>query len=400
MVDQNNIQFLKLIQPNILQTIIKNLYNPQFQKNLDKFGQQLQNYLSELSQLKFIFNQNQKQNLMFMRQTQASLSTISYNLQQQAQAQEKLNDLIKKIFLLEHQILDLLSEGQTATTSYRIYYNEGTVIKEFNISAEELYKNGGLTASPNGIKLYLSSIEKLIRNNHGTVETIDLQKWEQLAEIAINKLQNIFDYLRKEYYKVAKEYRKEHLGKERYDRFVRLRTIFEKTHKNYEQDIKNLKARLTVQVAKDSNGNIVNNYVSLKGLMINRGHIGEAYARWEESLAKSNEINLSSLLEESMGNLPWFAGGDVGSIQVKTFLNDKEIKSNWTPQVQIANIASIVNLGNEIYILIISRRQLLQEIPDISKNILQEKANDLDNKVTNAVLNEIDKLVKDSFAFK
>jgi hypothetical protein len=63
--------------------------------------------------------------------------------------------------------------------------------------------------------------------------------------------------------------------------------------------------------------------VIISGL-INRGHLVEAYERLlRHKKSKDGESrSYVSFLAESLGNDPWYIGGDINHVQVKSFLDN------------------------------------------------------------------------------
>jgi hypothetical protein len=98
---------------------------------------------------------------------------------------------------------------------------------------------------------------------------------------------------------------------------------------------------------------------------INRGHIAEAYERYIQDSDPFKEPNIDSdrlmgYLQESLGNDPWYARGDVNvgakRIQVKSYFDNQDR--------QLASLYSIINLATSLSTIV---RQGLEFYLDFAK---------------------------------
>lgn len=283
-------------------------------------------------------------------------------------AEETFQTAIINLYTLEHEIIDFLTSGLSATTTYAIYYDashipgmEGDASGEFfrgEISPEELKEFFNITE--NGtiqLRRSKSLIDKLQKNfqsdNKGTTKKYSTQDiWQKLTMAILGNLQqHLYDWMDK-LKNLNQIAFKEHLGRKRYAPYVTLNQLF--GFKNFEMK-EQYAASTLAQVYKKYMLTWNQDYAgfSLRGLAYNRGHIAEAFERYlvhagSQSLEPTDD-DIIRYLNESVNDLPWFAGGDVGSTQVKALFGD-------IATVQIASANTICSLANELASLFLNPR--------------------------------------------
>lgn len=341
-------EFLKMLKGNVIDTISETLLDPNAQNQILIFKTQLTEKAKQLVFLNHQTNMIKGKNSSYLDNLNMIVgATANYgNNQIEINAQAKQEAIIKEIFLLIHNILDFLSKGQTATKTYAIYYNtddqreKGEFIRR-EVSSKTLYNSSALTVLSSGIVLKRSSLSELF----GKLNTLEQQfgsfsihstsgVYQKLVEEAIKEMITIFDEMDKEIQWLRGEAKKQHLGEDRWKRYMYLRDL-----KNWNEKGQEIYKKYMLK----------SQYGSLRRASFSRGHIGEAYERY----LQHGGTDYGSLFKESLGNLPWYAGGDIDDIQVKTlFTNTSQSGKEYDPQVQIASMQSILGLTYELILLL------------------------------------------------
>lgn len=359
-----HLQFLGVLQDDIIESIKQKMIDPKAQNQIGRFRTALTRKANELRLL------NERNRLIVAKQSQYlsmmndilgpssdyGMVTISQN----AEAQQK--KVIKDLFLLIHKILDYLSDGQTATTEYAIYYNTddqretGTFIRR-EVSAKTLYESDAITVTSSGIMLPRNKLSQLF----GSLKSLESQigkfsvhttsgAYQKLAEQAIEAMAKLFHEMDDALQGYTEEMKKEHLGQEKWNQYL------------YYRNMENWGSRAQATYNRYM---LTSQYGELRRAAYNRGHIGEAYERY----LQTGGTDWGRLFMESTDNLPWYAGGDVGTTQVKTlFTNSVTRRSNESmedfvkrqqyatnPSVQVASMESILGLTNELLLLLNTR---------------------------------------------
>lgn len=309
-------------------------------------------------------------------------------------AEQTFEMAIINLYSLEHEIVDFLTNGLSATTQYAIYYDassipglQGDATGEFfrgEISPQEIKQFFNVTSSGE-IQLRRSKalIDKLQQNfkedNTGTTKKYSTEGvWERLTLAILGNLQQqLYDWM--EQLQVTNSIAlKEHLGRKRYRTYDTLNKLF--GFKNFDERIKYASSTLA-QVYKKYMLLWNQNYsgFNMQSLAYSRGHIGEAFERYlvhagSQTLEPTDE-DIITYLNESVNNLPWFAGGDVGHTQVKTLFGDNS-------QVQIASAYTICELANELANLFLNPKDWIQRAKQRINTELQEGAANSEAKFT------------------
>lgn len=365
-------QFLGDLPDEIIDAIREKMVDPHAQNQIGRFRTALTKKAQELIAL--------NRRTSFIRQKQAEYLDMLNNtltmtgqygnitIEQNALAQQR--KVIQELFHLIHTILDYLSSNQTATTEYAIYYNTddqretGTFIRR-EVSAKTLYGADVLTVTPAGVMLPRSSLAKLfgkldkLENQVGDFQVFSTnsEAYSRLAQEAINAMADLFHAMDNELEGLSESAKKEHLGKEKWQQYLYYRNIA-----NWGSEAQRLYNRYMM----------TDKYGSLRKAAYNRGHIGEAFERY----LQEGGTDWTQKFKASLGRLPWYAGGDVGSTQVKTLFTSTSVKNNQhtDPSVQVASMTSILALTNELLVLLNMRASGKN---DIKKLIKQQIENDL-----------------------
>lgn len=403
--------YLSKLSDTAFSAVIETLLDEKEQETIMKFKAELTDKMQQLivlnEQTKIFTKQYNTYLRQTYRETQGS-SFRNYNKNSPIEnAEKKQEQLLIKIFLLIHRILDTLSKGTTKTTEYSIYYNtpEQVGSGEFfrrTFTTRELYQAGAFSINEyGGIVIKRSTILKLhetmkqnekdyqdfLRNNQYTTQA---RGYQEIANAAIERMVARFHEMDNELSGIGVEATESHLGGKRWERYKFLR------------DIATWSGQASALYERYMLHNIKN--VDMRKASYNRGHIVEAYERFLKANPKStihqDSSQFKQYFEESLGNLPWYAGGDVGNTQVKSLFADST-KYN-EQSVNVASIKSIVGLINELLTLL--NMSSTGELQDRVKNLINDdlQRNDVEGQVIEVgkkvaaakVLKELKKLDK------
>lgn len=403
--------YLSKLSDTAFSAVIETLLDEKEQETIMKFKAELTDKMQQLIVLNEQTKIFAKQYNTYLRQTYRETQGTSfrnYNKNSPIEnAKKKQEQLLIKIFLLIHRILDTLSKGTTKTTEYSIYYNtpEQVGSGEFfrrTFTTRELYQAGAFSINEyGGIVIKRSTILKLhetmkqnekdyqdfLRNNQYTTQA---RGYQEIANAAIERMVARFHEMDNELSGIGVEATESHLGGKRWERYKFLR------------DIATWSGQASALYERYMLHNVKN--VDMRKASYNRGHIVEAYERFLKANPKStihqDSSQFKQYFEESLGNLPWYAGGDVGNTQVKSLFADST-KYN-EQSVNVASIKSIVGLINELLTLL--NMSSTGELQDRVKNLINDdlQRNDVEGQVIEVgkkvaaakVLKELKKLDK------
>ena len=285
---------------------------------------------------------------------------------------------LKKIFILEHEILDEMTNQATATTDYDIYYTStrhSTEVMRGRIKAKDLYnsKHVGVDGAGN-IVLKASVLQQFRENPNSNTQRVDTDAaYQELAAIIAAYVGS----LSSQYQMLLRDARARHIGGHQDNIHDALRSLL--VESDVGQEITTYAQQVYARYINQQGE------AGLFGL-INRGHLAEAYSNYlnldQESRSSANYLEL---LKQSLGNDPWYIGGDVGSIQVKSFLDNAS-------QRQIASLNSIISLGRKLLNILNNHVKELSNITRSDAVIQKMKAQGLakgEDIVNTAIENEI-----------
>ena len=249
--------------------------------------------------------------------------------------------IIVSIYRLEHEILDKMSGGATATVDYDIYWSgpEEGQIYGGTLPVQEVDKHLGID-NKGSVVLRRSVVEaakqfstSLANKSDKTINIADLEVFQQMAA----DIATFFAEISASYNNLVMISKKTHLGDTRdakYDTYEQVLTA----QIPVEEYAEELRRRYLNQAATNAMINIPS--------AINRGHLMEAYSRLlreEEGTygdARSG-IDFFSLVADSLGNDPWYISGDVKNTQVKSYLDNASYRN-------VASLESILQLAKQI----------------------------------------------------
>lgn len=277
-------------------------------------------------------------------------------------SQDAFQNAVIALYTLEHEIVDFLTNDKSKTDKYAIYYNvnydtsiEGceNIKGEFfrgEISPEDIKEFFNVTK--NGIiQLKRSSgiIERLQKNfkedNSGLTKKYQTMGdlWEKLTKAVLGNLMQYFRQWHQDLQNLGETASEDHLGKERWEEYQRLKKLFgiDNRRKVGSNELMQLYRKYMLLWDEQYAG------FSMRRMAYNRGHIAEAFERYLVELKKSQSLepddeSIRRYLNESVGNLPWFAGGDVGRTQVKALFSSDRAS------VQISSATTLCELGAEL----------------------------------------------------
>ena len=311
--------------------------------------------------------------------------SFQYNAKTNATAQL----IIKNIFQLEHQILDEMTQGATRTTEYVIYYT-GKSQNEINrgiIKAKDLYASNALSVDREGNVILKQTVTQLKKFQQINISNIaNIPEYQEIAKIITAYLTSISE----QYQNILNTARETHLGFNRDRMHDALRQV-NSEGESVENYMRNVYARYINAVDQG----MVN--IKISGLL-NRGHLVEAYERLlrlktEQNADQPFQTTYLALLQESLGNDPWYIGGDVGSAQVKSFLDNAYSR-------QVASLNSILELGRRLIQLVTAYDKTMASIKrQEDKFKTKMVSNGAQTKLDNLYEEEIEFLLKEFSKF-
>lgn len=356
--------FFEQLKPVVITAIVKSLCDP---NNIT----QLNNFRSQLTDITSILVKNMPVNNNYISgrfnrsmfnalRNNESLSAVADAAKRTKRNRVAFEDALKRLFVLEHQIMDFLSREATKTADYEVYFTtDATSAKVLHktISAEELYEQDIFGRTKKGAISNLSISRNLIQNLGGTVEEIDTSEksqWYQLAVEAIKDMQDQLKQLEALAHKI-------HLGDERYTRLQDLRKLlggtFDKSPESYDNEataklldfyVKMTTLKVESSIRIDARGN---KYTTNIRPSTNRGHIVEALTRLRHGVASS----VGEAFRQSLGSDIWWAQGDVGQTQVKSMLGTSS-------SVRIASLSSIFELAGYLLDVLNGRNATMNQL--------------------------------------
>lgn len=261
--------------------------------------------------------------------------------------------LVIQLYTLEREIIQLLIGNAAATTDYAVYYysdKDQKTITRASLSAEKLYKSEYLQLNKNGglmLKKQAVFDKEMWSDSSGPDDIIQAYKNGanslSVFEEMMGTISTYFEQLSDEYKELSDIASREHLGKERDAKYDVLRALVTQWG-----SVSTFNGGLEQQALKFVQifmpNNIDPSLAITVSQRINRGHLTEAFERiYQNYLTTGRTQELTgeifiNALQESLGHDPWYAKGDVGTTQVKSFLND-------STEIRIASLYSIVELA-------------------------------------------------------
>ena len=288
------------------------------------------------------------------------VTTLSQALQVEHQMQQttlSAQQAILQLYQAENEAMAYLTNDVSKTEQVSVMV-EGSEVglpnstyASITVPHKEILDKLSIDPSTGNIMLSRAAMLNEAVLQKASIESIDMSKFTDLIAVAI---QGMWDELQR--YAAIRG----RMGKRRWRRYIELRAVF------------GLEARLTVneqggqkqevRMLTLDDSRIANRidvlyayYGDAKSLSAtvhrtsdrkdytaatsgNRGTIFEAYKRWQQNGFKGSA---QQALSESFSNTPWWAGGDVGDVQMKAMVGNVK-------QVQVATLASIVSLAQGI----------------------------------------------------
>lgn len=382
----------------LLEEIKKNLSNPESLRAIQKKARELAGLIEQLglelskreNSARFEQHRGKLLSLAEKVATKANKSLTeqlgeSRTYKSNKRADDIIASLLKRIFILEHTILDMMTSHMSETTEYAIYYSgkySGTVARG-TISAKDLYKSEYVEVSKEGdiiLKRAVINSKYFQADMDSDGKSLkDLTKTEEYKEFAKIAAQFI-SYINQQYDDLNTKARRTHLGKLLDTRFDGLRALSQSG---------DLSDALVTEMEQR-----YLRYMNQRGEvpispLINMGHLTEAFEHFLQNGRGRNMTTASyiSFLRASLNNDPWYITGDVNSTQVKSFLDNASSR-------QIASLNSIIELGRRLLQLVTKTTTTLKRIE--GKKV--EKKVSVDTKDADVKINDdIEQLIEDMF---
>lgn len=313
----------------------------------------------------FLENQYRAYNSLESWMSQNSLSTVletkGANLQLES-IENEIEILIVQIYETVQELLELLNP-ESSTTDYAIYF-KGAKDQTYrgSVSREELH--GGelrkyISVGRNGAVMLKKEITQFLQDSGKASVITHNEIYSAIIKIAIEEITEI--RLQKEMVRAIAS--TEHLGRSQDNRLDAGEAVALS-----ESSIMALYARysnIAWETIQSQNTDAQKSMWTQIYGAINRGHIAEAYERYIQDSDPFKEPNIDSdrlmgYLQESLGNDPWYARGDVNvgakRIQVKSYFDNQDR--------QLASLYSIINLATSLSTIV---RQGLEFYLDFAK---------------------------------
>lgn len=265
--------------------------------------------------------------------------------------ENEIEILIVQIYETIQELLELLNP-KSSTTDYAIYFKgEKDQTYRGSISREELHEGEFRkyisVDRNNGAVMLKKEITKFLQDSGKASAITHNEVYSAIIKIAIQEITEI--RLQKEMVRAVAS--TEHLGRNQDNRLDASEAVALS-----ESAIMALYARysnIAWETIQSQNPDAQKSIWAQIYGAINRGHIAEAYERYIQDSDPFEEPNIDSdrlmkYLQESLGNDPWYARGDVNlekqRIQVKSYFDNKDR--------QLASLYSIINLATSLSTII------------------------------------------------
>lgn len=322
---------------------------------------------------------------------------------------EAFQKAVIDLYTLEHEIVDFLTKGKSKTNKYAIYYNVNydTSIKGCEDVKGEFFRG---VITPKQVKEFFNVTEEgdiQLKRSSGIIEKLQEQfkednsgltkkyqtedVWEKLTNAVLGNLMQYFRTWQQRLNDLGIRATEEHLGEKRWNEYQKLRELFGATSQTKTSTINLMQVYKKYMLVWDEKYAGFN----MRRMAYNRGHLAEAFERYLVELKNQplnfepNDENIRNYLNQSVDNLPWFAGGDVGSTQVKALFSSDRAS------VQISSATTLCELGVELANLLrqpnewIAQAQAAQAKIDEKLKSQAEQSQDRFKKVTDTIAETI-----------
>lgn len=321
-------------------------------------------------------------NIQEMLRKKQHLSTTLQIMKQEQYQGLTLLEAVKNLHRIEAEIVNYMTKDETNVDTYEIMLESkvGTEsYAHYSISEKEIDSMLNIDPRTGDLILQRSSIieNNIAKKRQG--EVVNPEEFEKFVTLIVNTMW-------KQLQDLARIVKGPHKSSD-WTRYIELRAVF-----SLDGDVKNDNTRQAVQEMTLDDPRLserlitMYNYYMHGGTMLstvsyadvgknnsntgrttynaavsgNRGHIFEAYLR-----RLGYGMDYTRALGESFGSKPWWAGGDVGSTQVKAMVGNVQ-------QVQVASINSMLQLANQL-IEIINRATDSNKRKEALKKMLEKK---------------------------
>lgn len=322
--------------------------------------------------------------------SEPSLDAINAAIQQDINYERRAQELIVQLFKLEHEIMSFLTDGLADTTDYTIYFaseNGSGPILRGSFTAQDLYNffdQNGWSIKNNAIQIQYKQAQELFLANKGNSNIAEISR--EAGSTLTNVLKEMLIEARTEYETLQAELegletaaRKEHLGKERFRRWQSLSRIVGGSYSSDGKGGANVSieatyrkflmqgASVALAEALSQRGykqNAINklSMTTTRTPYGNRGHLVEAVER----LIQDPSLSIEAAVQQSLGNLPWYFGGDVGTTQVKGIFES---------YVQLSSFNSLFSLAENIMLAMTNAELWISQADEAIKQKVTQDIN-------------------------
>lgn len=263
--------------------------------------------------------------------------------------ENEIEILIVQVYETVQKLLEILNPA-SSTTDYAIYFTgKNNYTYRGTISREELHSEkfkSYISVGRNGAVMLKKEITQFLQEQEqeGKASPItNTEVYNTIIKIAIEEITAI--RLQKEMIRAIAE--TEHLYGERDNRFDALEAVG--LSEGAIMALYSRYSNIAWETIWQQNSNVQKSVWTQIYGAINRGHIAEAYERYVQDSNPFEEPNINpnrlmEYLQESLGNDPWYARGDVNvggkRIQVKSYFDNQDR--------QLASLFSIINLATSL----------------------------------------------------
>lgn len=449
------------LRPEVTADVFKNLQDENYQSQLNAYSTKLTAIINTLQAnggSDLFDNKGVQRMFTHISNRSSSISQDLLDLNAQQTALFKAQQAMKELFILEHEIMDFLTAGQTKTDTYAIFiHGEGVnsdKIYQANISAEEVY--GDLQ---NGIHVGGNNI--ISTNKKGQITGLDFQKkdlWQKydfkeispkdyaritgLADTAINAMMEQRDTLSgrigqtnsqiKDLTKELEALRKElkdrfdylenmqpHKGLLLNEEFLKLKALFDdrtaqirraygyrSTMTRREKDLSTLLFSDTANIQILFDYYTKNAPLTIKSTQTNKKE--ESYnikASWNrghivEALVRLQEdsggaLTTETAFKESLNRDIWWSQADVQSKVTGQSIQVKSMLSQEFGSIQIASLWSVMDLANSLLTLLNEYRNLPMQAQQKVANIVERQLAEAGSQTTKPAMQIARKITQD-----
>lgn len=369
-----------LSEAGFCQALVESLRDPAKEASIKEKNRLLEKQLIELKsmwdQFKYLKTKNNSQsedesnflqhqyrayNSLEAWMSQNSLSTVLEAKGAELQLESVENEieiLIVQVYETVQELLEILNPA-SSTTDYAIYFTgKNNQTYRGTVSREELHNTDlkkYISVGRNGAVMLKKEITQFLQEQGKASPIIHTEVYDAIIKIAIEEITAI--RLQKEMIRAIAD--TEHLYGERDNRLDAGEAVA--LSEGAIMALYSRYSNIAWETIQQQNPEVQKSMWTQIYGAINRGHIAETYERYIQDSDPFAEPNidpnrLMEYLQESLGNDPWYARGDVNTgekrIQVKSYFDnqDRQLASLFSIINLATSLSTIIRMGMEFYL--------------------------------------------------